>query len=193
MLRLNNVKGPYGAEQQKVSRATSGALSSEREQRVIVAPPILCCAGEDTAFFTRIPKSKGGARLLSVSQLVAYISTSLPGDFEVSKSLRTIKKSAAKSSVSRSKLRSAVKKASSAGKMSETVLAKKVSRSAKKVGAKVAKKGGGKKSTAKQLPGSPKLSKADLISAYVHQPSIIRPVSSGSWTSAPTFIGSKDR
>lgn len=111
----------------------------------------------------------------------------------MAKSLRTIKKSAAKSSVSRSKLRSAVKKASSAAKTDKTFTAKKAGHAAKKGGVKSAKKGSRKKSVGKHSASSPQSSKADLMNAYVHQPSVIRPVFGSVWTPARTFFGSKGK
>jgi hypothetical protein len=87
----------------------------------------------------------------------------------VPKSLRTIKKSAAKSSVSRSKLRSAVEQTSS---------------SANKGRSKKIKAFGKKKTTVS----------AGSVSAFVHQPSIIRPMGTlGSWAGIASFVGSKDR
>lgn len=111
----------------------------------------------------------------------------------MSKSFRTIKKSTAKSSVSRKTLRSAVKKTSSSAKKGMWTAAKK-SASAAKTGNSVAKKGAAKKSAKKgAVYGQVVETKAALISQYLHQPSIIRPAMSGSGMALRNVVGSKVR
>ena len=110
----------------------------------------------------------------------------------MSKSVRTIKKSAAKSSVSRKTLRSAVKKTSSAAKKSSWSAAKKSGHSAKK-GASVAKRGTAKKGVKESTGSHAGGSKMERFDQYLHQPSIIRPATSGTWTSLRNLFGSKDR
>ena len=115
----------------------------------------------------------------------------------MSKPFRTIKKSAAKSSVSRKTLRSAVKKTSSAAKKGTSTAAKKSARAAKKSG-QVVKRGAAKKSvkkSGKNSAGSRHAveTKPELINQYLHQPSIIRPATVGAWPSLRTAFGSKAR
>jgi hypothetical protein len=103
----------------------------------------------------------------------------------MAKSLRTIKKSAAKSSVSRSKLRSAVRATSGASVTKSVAGSQKKVRSSAKQGA--AKKPGAnskKKATAK----------AKSVSAFVRQPSIIRPLAGpDAWDDLESFFGPKTR
>ena len=106
----------------------------------------------------------------------------LRGGVEVSKSFRTIKKSAAKSSVSRSKLRTAVKKSSSPGKA--------YSFSAKKA-SHATKKGDARKPAAKKASGHRK--SLNATDALVHQPSVIRPVATSTWSTPRRPFGSKVR
>jgi hypothetical protein len=111
----------------------------------------------------------------------------------VSKAFRTIKKSAAKSSVSRKTLRSAVKKTSSAAKKGTWAATKKSGTGAKK-GGSVAKKGAGKKASKNgAVHGHVVETKTALIHRYLHQPSIIRPALSSGETSLRNAVGSKVR
>lgn len=87
----------------------------------------------------------------------------------MSKSLRTIKKSAAQPSVSRAKLRLAVKKTSSAAVPERTASARK--------GGSAKKKSARKSNAVKALNrGASVGTQTDRVNTYVHQPSIIRPV-----------------
>ena len=88
------------------------------------------------------------------------------------KPIRTVKKSAAKSSVSRKTLRSAVKK-SSGSKKGVTLAAKTKSRAANETASKAERSG----KTVKRdvITGGFIAAKNDLIREYVRQPSIIRP------------------
>lgn len=95
--------------------------------------------------------------------------------------MRTIKKSAAKSSVSRSVLRSAVKKSSGSAKKTSWGWA------AKK---KSAKKGGARKSAPKAKKGS---NYASVAGDWVHQPSVIREPKAKVWRPFGLPIGSNDR
>jgi len=91
------------------------------------------------------------------------------GGMPVSKSLRTIKKSAAQPSVSRAKLRLAVKNTSSAAAPGRTA-------STSKSGA-AKKKSARKSSTAKVSNRDASVRpQTEGVNTYVHQPSIIRPV-----------------
>ena len=109
----------------------------------------------------------------------------------MAKSLRTIKKSAAKSSVSRKTLRAAVKKTSSAAKKGSWSAAKKPGHSAKK-GASATKRDAAKKGAKKHTGNHVGGSKMERFDQYLHQPSIIRPATSSTWTSLRKLFGSKD-
>lgn len=94
------------------------------------------------------------------------------------KNTRTIKKSAAKSSVSRSVLRSAVKKSSGSAKKKAWGWAAKKTQAAKKAGAR------------KSSPGAkPSSSTVD----WVHQPSVIREPGPKVWRPLGALIGPKSR
>jgi hypothetical protein len=110
----------------------------------------------------------------------------------VSKLYRTIKKSAAKSSVSRKTLRSAVKRSASTVKKG-TWSAKKSGHAAKK-GASLGKRGAAKKGGKKRASyGQMVEAKPDLITQYLHQSSVIRPAKADALTSPRTVFGSKAR